>query len=203
MASIKRWEVTAKAGQTDKYYSIRIHKPFGWTASYQLYVNNVLLSNDLPLRNYSPFYRIRGQFGWEQDKNYFLIVRDSLFFGTFSRKYRLFVNNFESENGLEFPEYWKHRGWQHVFIGVGMVTLCVGLSLIVSHVGKTFLLYVDVILAVLAIFFLVFGVFLIISKHERPHEVYMVKESEVNEGFECDQISSGIDVRESGATSTC
>lgn len=202
LSSIKNWEVTAKAGQMDKYYFIRMQKHFGCSSPFDLYVNNQPISKQLPLKNYSPFYRLRGQFGWEQDNNNFLLVRDSLLFAAFSQKYRLFVNKFDTESGLEFSEFWKHRGWQHLFVGVGLITLCVGLSLIVSHVGQSsFLLWMDIVLAVLAVVFMLFGVFLIMYKHNRSGDIYIVGNSEINEGFEHEVGNHNI--AEATATSNC
>lgn len=184
-SSVKYWEVNTKAGQNDKCYSIRIQKPFGCSSAFALYVNNEVISQNLPLKNYSPFYRIGGQFGWEQDNNFFLIVRDSIIFAAFSKKYRLFVNRFETESGLEFTEFWKHRGWQHVFVGICILALCVGMALMLNYVDqKALFLTIDIILAVFAVIMISFGVFLIIFKHKNTGDVYKVEQAVVNKAFE-------------------
>lgn len=188
-ASIKYWKVTAKVGQMEKTYKIRIEKGFGCCTNFSLFVNSVEIANNLPLESWSPFYKIRGEFAWEQDENSFLLVRDSLLFTACAKKYRLFINKFDSETGLEFTEFWKHRGWQHIFVGICILALGIGIALILSYVrGKSSLLGFTIALFIFGFVVVVFGIFLIAFKHTNPADFYVVQSRtpvpSVNEGYD-------------------
>lgn len=189
-ASIKYWKVTAKVGQMEKTYQIRIEKGFGCSTKFSLFVNSKEIANNLPLASWSPFYKIRGEFAWEQDENSFLLARDSLLFTACAKKYRLFVNKFDSETGMEFTEFWKNRGWQHIFFGMCILALGIGIALILSYVrGTSSLLGLTILLFIFGISLVVFGIFLIVYKHTNPEDYYIVQSqttngSSVNEGYD-------------------
>ena len=132
------WAQNLKVGPEYRQYTVQLIREIGcFCEEYRVYVNGKELErHGLAYNPFSPLCCSGGQFNWEQDGHYFLLMYNSLSWTSYFGGFRLFIDGADVNTGREFSSFWRRRGWQVIFAGFVLLLLGTALSLIIHYALK-------------------------------------------------------------------